>query len=59
MEQRMKQNGIVNVIEYDEDNETLVWKYPVDHFFQLPFDTEKTFHSEVYYINLAKQMGIK
>lgn len=31
----------------------------LDQFFKLPSDTEKTFHSEVYYINLATQMGIK
>lgn len=103
MEQQIKKKGLVSVIKYDEDNETLVWKHPVedfkmgtqlivhesqeavffkdgraldvfgagrytletqrlpllDHFFQLPSDTEKTFHSEIYYINLAVQMGIK
>ncbi len=103
MEQQIEKNGLVSVIKYDRDNETLVWKHPVedfrmgtqlivhesqeavffkdgraldvfgagrytletqrlpllDRFFQLPSDTEKTFHSEIYYVNLSVQMGIK
>lgn len=103
MEQQIGRNGLVSVIKYDRDNETLVWKHPIedfrmgtqlivhesqeavffkdgraldvfgagrytletqrlpllDRFFQLPSDTEKTFHSEIYYVNLAVQMGIK
>lgn len=95
--------GLVSIIKYDEDNETLVWKHPIedfrmgtqlivhesqeavffkdgraldvfgagrytletqrlpllDQFFRLPSDTERTFHSEIYYINTAVQMGIK
>ncbi len=31
----------------------------LDQFFRLPSDTERTFHSEVYFINMATQMGIK
>lgn len=31
----------------------------MEKFYKLPTDTEGTFHSEVYYINLATQMGIK
>lgn len=31
----------------------------LDQFFRLPSDTEGTFHSEVYFINMATQMGIK
>lgn len=35
-------------------------KLPIlDQFFKLPSDTEKTFQSEIYFINLAVQMGIK
>lgn len=99
----MKKEGLVSIINYDGDNETLVWKHPVedfklgtqlivhesqeaiffkdgraldsfgagrytletqrlpllDQFFKLPSDPEKTFHSEIYYINMATQMGIK
>ena len=103
MDQQMKKEGLVSIIKYDGDNETLVWKHPVedfrmgtqlivhesqeavffkdgraldtfgagrytletqrlpllDQFFRLPSDPEKTFHSEIYYINMATQMGIK
>lgn len=31
----------------------------LENLYKLPTDTEGTFHSEVYYINLATQMGIK
>lgn len=31
----------------------------LENIYKLPTDTEGTFHSEVYYINLATQMGIK
>ncbi len=31
----------------------------LDQFFRLPSDAETTFHSEIYYINLATQIGIK
>lgn len=103
MSQQMKQEGLISIIKYDGDNETLVWKHPIedfkmgtqlivhesqeafffkdgraldvfgagrhtletqrlpllDQFFKLPSDPEKTFHSEIYYINMATQMGIK
>lgn len=103
MKQKQAQKGLVSIIKYDDDNETLVWKHPIedfklgtqlivhesqeavffkdgraldvfgagrhtletqklpllDQFFRLPSDTDKTFHSEVYFINLATQMGIK
>lgn len=103
MDHQIKREGLVSIIKYDGDNETLVWKHPVedfrmgtqlivhesqeavffkdgraldvfgpgrytletqrlpllDRFFKLPSDTEKTFHSEIYYINTATQMGIK
>lgn len=103
MKQKLTKNGLVSIIKYDSDNETLVWKHPtedfklgtqlivhesqeavffkdgraldvfgagrhtletqklplLDQFFRLPSDTETTFHSEIYYINLSTQMGIK
>ena len=31
----------------------------LEKLYQLPTDTQGTFHSEVYYVNLATQMGIK
>lgn len=101
--EKIKKEGIASVIKYEGDNETLIWKHPIEDFnmgsqlivhesqeaiffrdgqaldlfgpgrytletqqlpllenlYQLPSDTEKTFHSEVYYINMATQMGIK
>lgn len=103
MDQQIKKEGLVSIIKYEEDNEILVWKHPVedfrmgtqlivhesqeavffkdgraldvfgagryaletqrlplfDQFFRLPSDTEKTFHSEIYFINMATQMGVK
>lgn len=103
MEQQRKRDGLVSVIEYEGNKETLVWKHPVENFrmgtqlivhesqeavffkdghaldvfgagrytletqklplleqfFRLPSDTERTFHSEIYYINMATQMGVK
>lgn len=99
----MKKEGLVSIIKYDGDNETLVWKHSaedfklgtqlivhesqeavfykdgraldsfgagrytletqrlplLDQFFKLPSDSGITFHSEIYYINTATQMGIK
>jgi membrane protease subunit (stomatin/prohibitin family)/predicted RNA-binding Zn-ribbon protein involved in translation (DUF1610 family) len=101
--EEIKRDGLASIIKYEGDNETLVWKHPIEDFnmgsqlivhesqeaiffrdgqaldlfgagrytletqqlplleklYQLPTDTEGTFHSEVYYINLATQMGIK
>jgi len=103
MAERIKKDGLASIIKYEGDNETLVWKHPIEDFnmgsqlivhesqeaiffrdgqaldlfgagrytletqklpmlekfYQLPTDTDGTFHSEVYYINLATQMGIK
>lgn len=101
--EKIKKDGLASVIKYEGDNETLVWKHPIEDFnlgsqlivhesqeavffrdgqaldlfgagrytletqqlpmleklYKLPTDTEGTFHSEVYYINLTTQMGIK
>ena len=103
MSEKIKKDGLASVIKYEGDNETLVWKHPIEDFnmgsqlivhesqeaiffrdgqaldlfgagrytletqqlpimeklYKLPTDTEGTFHSEVYYINMATQMGIK
>lgn len=103
MKQKITKNGLVDIIKYDGDNETLVWKHPaedfklgtqlivhesqeavffkdgraldtfgagrhtletqrlplLDQFFRLPSDADQTFHSEIYFINLATQLGIK
>jgi len=99
----IRKDGLASIIKYEGDNETLVWKHPIEDFnlgsqlivhesqeaiffrdgqaldlfgagrytletqqlplleklYHLPTDTEGTFHSEVYYINMATQMGIK
>ena len=101
--EEIKKDGLASIIKYEGDNETLVWKHPIEDFnlgsqlivhesqeaiffrdgqaldlfgagrytletqklpileklYALPTDTEGTFHSEVYYINMATQMGIK
>jgi membrane protease subunit (stomatin/prohibitin family) len=101
--EQIKRDGLASIIKYEGDNETLVWKHPIEDFnfgsqlivhesqeaiffrdgqaldlfkagrytlqtqqlpllekrYKLPTDTEGTFHSEVYYINLTTQMGIK
>lgn len=101
--EKIKKDGLASIIKYEGDNETLVWKHPIEDFnlgsqlivhesqeaiffrdgqaldlfgpgrytletqqlpileklYQLPTDTEGTFHSEVYFVNLATQMGIK
>jgi len=101
--EEIKHDGLASVIKYEGNNETLVWKHPVEDFnlgsqlivhesqeaiffrdgqaldlfgagrytletqqlpvmeklYLLPTNTEGTFHSEVYYINMATQMGIK
>lgn len=102
-QERIKHDGLASIIKYEGDNETLVWKHPIEDFnmgsqlivhesqeaiffrdgqaldlfkagrytletqqlpllekvYKLSTDTEGTFHSEVYYVNLATQMGIK
>lgn len=101
--EKIKRDGLASVIKYEGDNDTLVWKHPIEDFnygsqlivhesqeaiffrdgqaldlfgagrytlktqqlpmlekvYKLPTDTEGTFHSEIYYINLATIMGIK
>ena len=101
--EKIRQDGLASIIKYEGDNETLVWKHPIEDFnfgsqlivhesqeaiffrdgqaldlfgagrytlqtqqlpllekvYKLPTDTEGTFHSEVYFVNLATQMGIK
>ena len=103
LSEKIRKDGLASIIKYEGDNETLVWKHPIEDFnlgsqlivhesqeaiffrdgqaldlfgagrytletqqlpllekmYKLPTDTEGTFHSEVYYINLATQMGIK
>ena len=98
--EQIKHDGLASIIKYEGDNETLVWKHPVEDFnmgsqlivhesqeaiffrdgqaldlfgagrytletqqlpilekfYKLPTDTEGTFHSEVYYINMTTQM---
>ena len=101
--EEIKRDGLASIIKYEGDNETLVWKHPIEDFnmgsqlivhesqeaiffrdgqaldlfgagrytletqqlplmekiYRLPTDTEGTFHSEVYYVNMTTQMGIK
>ena len=101
--EEIKRDGLASIIKYEGDNETLVWKHPIEDFnlgsqlivhesqeaiffrdgqaldlfgagrytletqqlpileklYALPTDTEGTFHSEVYFINMTTQMGIK
>ena len=103
LSEEIKKDGLASIIKYEGDNETLVWKHPIEDFnmgtqlivhesqeavffrdgqaldlfgpgrytletqqlplleklYHLPTDTEGTFHSEIYYINLTTQMGIK
>ncbi len=101
--EKIRKDGLASIIKYEGDNETLVWKHPIEDFnfgsqlivhesqeaiffrdgqaldlfgagrytlqtqqlpllekiYKLPTDTEGTFHSEVYFVNLATQMGVK
>ncbi len=103
MAEEIRKDGLASIIKYEGDNETLVWKHPIEDFnlgsqlivhesqeaiffkdgqaldlfgagrytletqqlplleklYKLPTDTEGTFHSEVYYVNLTTQMGVK
>lgn len=103
MQEKIHNDGLASIIKYEGDNETFVWKHPIEDFnfgsqlivhesqdaiffrdgqaldlfsagrytletqqlpllekfYKLPTDTEGTFHSEVYFINKATQMGIK
>ncbi len=101
--EQLRNEGLASIIKYEGDNETLVWKHPIEDFnmgsqlivhesqeaiffrdgqaldlmgagrytletqqlpilekfYKLPTDTTGTFHSEVYFVNLTTQMGIK
>ena len=101
--EKIRKDGLASIIKYEGDEDTLVWKHPVEDFnygsqlivhesqeaiffrdgqaldlfgagrytletqqlpmlekiYRLPTDSEGTFHSEVYYINLASVMGVK
>lgn len=101
--ERISRQGVASIIKYEGDNQTLVWKHPIEDFnlgsqlivhetqeavffrdgqaldslgpgrhtletqsmpilekfYKLPTDSTKTFHAEVYFINLTTQMGIK
>lgn len=103
VQEKIKKTGLASIIKYEGDNETLVWKHPVEDFnfgsqlivhesqeavffrdgqaldlfgagrytletqqlplleklYTLPTNSEDTFHSEVYYVNLTTQMGVK
>ena len=103
MSEKIKKDGLASIIKYEGDNNTFVWKHPIEDFnfgsqlivhesqeaiffkdgqaldtfgagrytletqqlplieklYNLPTDTEGTFHSEVYFINLTTQMAIK
>ena len=102
-QERIKKDGLASIIKYEGDNNTLIWKHPIEDFnfgsqlivhesqeavffrdgqaldtfgpgrytletqqlpilekfYKLPTDTERTFHSEVYFINKTVQMAIK
>ncbi len=101
--EKVKNQGLASVIKYEGNNETFVWKHPIEDFnlgsqlivhesqeaiffrdgkaldlfgagrytlttqnipilenlYKLPSNTGGVFHSEVYFINLTTQMGIK
>ena len=101
--ENVKNQGLASVIKYEGNNETFVWKHPIEDFnlgsqlivhesqeaiffrdgkaldlfgagrytlstqnipllenlYKLPTNTDEVFHSEVYFINLTTQMGIK
>lgn len=103
MAENIKKDGLASIIKYEGDNNTFIWKHPIEDFnygsqlivhesqeaiffkdgqaldlfgpgrytletqqlpliekiYQLPTDTEGTFHSEVYFINKTVQMAIK
>ena len=103
LSEKIKKDGLASIIKYEGDNETLIWKHPIEDFnygsqlivhesqeaiffrdgqaldlfgagrytletqqlpllekmYQLPTDTEGTFHSEVYFINKVVQMAVK
>lgn len=98
-----EKKGVISVIKYEGDNETFVWKHPIEgfnmgsqlivhesqealffrdgkaldlfgagrytlstqnmpilgKFYKIPADSDEIFHSEVYFVNLTTQMGVK
>ena len=103
VQEKIKKDGLASIIKYEGDDNTMVWKHPIEDFnygsqlivhesqeaiffrdgqaldlfgagrytletqqlpllenlYHLPTDTEGTFHSEVYFINLATVMAVK
>ena len=103
MSEKIRTDGLASIIKYEGDNDTLIWKHPIEDFnygsqlivhesqeaiffrdgqaldlfgagrytletqqlplleklYQLPTDTQGTFHSEVYYINKTVRMALK
>lgn len=103
MQEKIHNDGLASIIKYEGDNETFVWKHPIEDFnlgsqlivhesqeaiffrdgkaldlfaagrytlatqnipllenlYELPTNTTEVFHSEVYFVNLTTQMGIK
>lgn len=101
--EEIKRDGLASIIKYEGDNDTFVWKHPIEDFnygsqfivhesqeaiffkdgqaldlfgagrysletqqlpllenlYKLPTDTEGTFHSKVYFVNLSVVMGVK
>ncbi len=101
--ERISKEGVASIIKYEGDNQTFIWKHPIEDFnmgsqlivhetqeavffrdgqaldslgpgrhtletqslpilekfYKLPTDSSKTFHAEVYFVNLTTQMGIK
>lgn len=101
--EEIKNKGLASVIKYEGDNDTFVWKHPIEDFnfgsqlivhesqealffrdgkaldlfgsgrytlptqnlpmleslYKLPTAPNEVFHSEVYFINMTTQMGVK
>ena len=101
--ENVKNQGLASVIKYEGDNNTFVWKHPIEDFnlgsqlivhesqeaiffrdgkaldlfgagrytlatqniplleelYKLPTNADEVFHSEVYFVNMTTQMGIK
>lgn len=101
--EKVKSQGLASLIKYEGENDTFVWKHPIEDFnagtqlivhesqeavffkdgraldlfgagrytlatqnlpvlqevYKLPFNSDTIFHSEVYFINMTTQMGIK
>lgn len=101
--EKIKNQGLASVIKYEGDNQTLVWKHPIEDFnygsqlivhesqeaiffrdgqaldlfgagrhslvtqnlplieklYKIPTNADTIFHSEIYFINMTTQMGIK